>query len=113
MLRRSNTTPVVLNHMGALYGQPAPPNLLEAAAAGLAVGAAIVAVDINALGGGDYLLVHDLDLDGETSGNGAVQALPLLRQAGVDLFTTNTPRALVLLLGKSGHCQDRTIELPC
>ncbi len=60
----SNTTPAVVNHMGALDGQPAPPNSLEAVAASLAAGAAVIEVDINALAGGDYLLVHDLDLDG-------------------------------------------------
>ncbi|MFN8465090.1 MAG: glycerophosphodiester phosphodiesterase family protein [Caldilineaceae bacterium] len=68
----SNTTPAVVNHMGALDGQAAPPNSLEAVAASLEAGASVVEVDINALAGGDYLLVHDLDLVGETSGTGSV-----------------------------------------
>ena len=68
----SNTTPVVVNHKGAHDEQPAPPNSLEAVAASLAAGAAVVEVDIIALAGGDYLLVHDLDLEGETSGTGRV-----------------------------------------
>ncbi len=45
---------------------------------------------------------HDVQLDAWTldvTNPGAVQVLPLLRQAGVDLFTTNTPRALAPLLG--------------
>jgi glycerophosphoryl diester phosphodiesterase len=68
----SSVTPAVVNHMGALDGQQAPPNSLEAVAASLAAGAAIIEVDINALAGDDYLLVHDLDLDAETSGTGPV-----------------------------------------
>jgi glycerophosphoryl diester phosphodiesterase len=68
----SKSTPVVVNHMGALDGQAAPPNSLEAVTASLAAGAAVVEVDINALAGGDYLLVHDLDLEGETNGTGPV-----------------------------------------
>lgn len=68
----SNTTPVVVNHMGALDGQSTPPNSIEAVAASLAAGASIIEVDINALAGGDYLLVHDLDLAGETTGTGPV-----------------------------------------
>jgi glycerophosphoryl diester phosphodiesterase len=58
--------------MGALDGQAAPPNSLEAIHACLHAGAAFVEVDINALAAGDYLLVHELELSSETDGSGAV-----------------------------------------
>ncbi len=41
----SYTTPAVVHHMGALDGQQAPPNSLEAVAASLAAGASVVEVD--------------------------------------------------------------------
>lgn len=60
--------------MAALDGQAAPPNSLEAVQACLEAGAAIVEVDVTALAEGDYLLVHDPQLESETSGEGAVAA---------------------------------------
>ena len=58
--------------MGALDGQSAPPNSLEAVRASLQAGAEFIEVDVNALAMGDYLLVHDGDLSEETSGAGPV-----------------------------------------
>ena len=68
----SINSPVIVLHMGALDGQAAPPNSLEAIQAGLDAGAAFIEIDINALTTDDYLLVHDFDLSAETSGSGAV-----------------------------------------
>ncbi len=58
--------------MAALDGSPAPPNSLEAIQASLEAGARCIEVDITALADADYLLVHDEDLEAETSGRGKV-----------------------------------------
>ena len=95
----SNTTPAVVNHMGTLDGQLAPPNSLEAVAASLAAGASIIEVDINALAGDDYLLVHDLDLEGETSGTGPVAGCTVAQARGLRIKHAGhiTPYAVPLL----------------
>jgi glycerophosphoryl diester phosphodiesterase len=58
--------------MAALDQINAPQNSLEAITASLEAGAAIIEVDITALSGSDYLLVHDPLLESETSGSGPV-----------------------------------------
>ncbi|MGB8646346.1 MAG: glycerophosphodiester phosphodiesterase family protein, partial [Anaerolineae bacterium] len=63
-----------VHHMGALDGIAAPPNSLEAIQASLDAGAAFIEVDITALAEDDYLLVHDSELESETSGQGPVAA---------------------------------------
>jgi glycerophosphoryl diester phosphodiesterase len=65
-------SPAVVHHMGALDHQAAPPNSLEAIQASLRAGAAFIEVDVNALADSDYLLVHESELEAETSGQGLV-----------------------------------------
>lgn len=62
----------IVHHMAALDGQAAPPNSLEAIKACLDAGAEFVEIDVTALAGDDYLLVHDDTLESETSGQGDV-----------------------------------------
>lgn len=61
--------------MGAREGSPAPPNSLDALRACLEAGADWVEIDVTALADSDYLIVHDPELESETSGQGAVAAL--------------------------------------
>jgi glycerophosphoryl diester phosphodiesterase len=61
--------------MAALDGSPHRPNALNAIRACLEARAAWIEVDIVALAQDDFLLVHDLELGGETTGSGAVEAL--------------------------------------
>jgi glycerophosphoryl diester phosphodiesterase len=61
--------------MAALDGQ-SPPNSLEAIRACLDARAPFVEVDITALADADYLLVHDMTLDSETTGSGPVADCP-------------------------------------
>lgn len=68
--------PQIVHHMGALDDHPAPPNSLERVQASLESGAAFIEVDVNALADGDYLLVHETELEAETSGQGPVLACP-------------------------------------
>lgn len=70
-------SPTIVHHMAALEDQVAPPNSLEAVQACLNAGAAFIEVDVSALADGDYLLVHDDELESETSGQGAVIACTL------------------------------------
>ncbi len=63
---------IIVHHMAALDGYPAPPNSLEAIQASLDAGAAFVEVDVTALADADYLLVHEPWLEAETSGRGPV-----------------------------------------
>jgi glycerophosphoryl diester phosphodiesterase len=63
--------PIIVHHMAALDGAY-PPNSLEGIRACLESGASFVEVDITALANDDYLLVHDLELDSETTGTGEV-----------------------------------------
>ena len=65
-------SPTFVHHMAALDDQPYLPNSLEAIQANLKSGAEFIEVDINALANGDYLLVHEAQLEAETSGQGAV-----------------------------------------
>ncbi len=67
-------SPTFVHHMAALDDQPYLPNSLEAIQANLQAGAEFIEVDINALANGDYLLVHESELEAETSGQGAVIA---------------------------------------
>jgi len=64
--------PLIVHHMAALDDMTVPQNSLEAITACLAAGAAVVELDITALAADDYLLVHDLILESETSGKGLV-----------------------------------------
>ena len=66
--------PLIVHHMAALDDMAVPQNSLEAIAACLAAGAAVVELDITALADDDYLLVHDAVLESETSGRGPVAA---------------------------------------
>jgi glycerophosphoryl diester phosphodiesterase len=66
--------PVIVHHMAALDGQDHPPNSLEAIRACLDAGADFVEIDVTALAGADYLLVHDPELQAETTGRGPVAA---------------------------------------
>jgi glycerophosphoryl diester phosphodiesterase len=52
-----------------------PPNALEAIRACLEANAPFIEIDVTALAAADYLLVHDAELDNETTGSGAVAAL--------------------------------------
>jgi glycerophosphoryl diester phosphodiesterase len=63
--------PIIVHHMGAFDGQ-FPPNSLEAIRSSLEFGARFIEVDITALASGDYLLVHDPDMESETTGHGPV-----------------------------------------
>lgn len=65
-------SPTIVHHMAALDHSLAPPNSLEAIAACLAAHAPFIEVDVTALANDDYLLVHDFDLESETSGQGPV-----------------------------------------
>jgi glycerophosphoryl diester phosphodiesterase len=58
--------------MAALDGFPNPPNSLSAVEACLAVDAAVIEIDITPLAADDFLLVHDPDLESETTGSGKV-----------------------------------------
>jgi glycerophosphoryl diester phosphodiesterase len=65
-------TPQIVHHMAALDGVY-PPNSLEAIKACLDSAAEVVEIDISALADSDYLLVHDLVLETETTGQGGIQ----------------------------------------
>lgn len=67
-------SPTIVHHMAAIDGQAAPPNSLEAIEACLAEGATFIEIDVTALAGQDYLLVHDDTLESETNGVGDVAA---------------------------------------
>jgi glycerophosphoryl diester phosphodiesterase len=97
--------------MAALDNHPAPPNSLEAIQASLDSHAAFIEIDVNALADDDYLLVHESELEAETSGVGPViesssqQARSLyIKHHGVN---TPYPAALlsdvVALFEKSSH----------
>jgi glycerophosphoryl diester phosphodiesterase len=62
---------MIVHHMAALDGNY-PPNSLQAIRACLESGALFVEIDVTALANDDYLLVHDLELESETSGTGLV-----------------------------------------
>jgi len=62
----------IVHHMAALDGFPNPPNSLASVEACLEADAAVIEVDITPLGGDDFLLVHDPDLESETTGSGRV-----------------------------------------
>jgi glycerophosphoryl diester phosphodiesterase len=64
-------SPIIVHHMAALDASY-PPNSLEAVRACLESRAQFIEIDITALANGDYLLVHDSELDSETSGTGMV-----------------------------------------
>lgn len=64
--------PTIVHHMAALDHQSAPPNSLAAIQACLDAQASFVEVDLTALAEKDYLLVHDPDLQAETTGQGPV-----------------------------------------
>lgn len=64
--------PAIVHHMAALNGHGFPPNTLEAIDACLSAGAQIIEIDATALRADDYLLVHDENLEAETTGSGPV-----------------------------------------
>ena len=65
------TRPLLVHHM-ANRGHHHPPNSQSALRYCLEAGARVVEVDINALRDGDFLLLHDDELDGTTDGQGRV-----------------------------------------
>jgi len=65
------TPPLIVHHMAAPH-DVYPPNSLEAIRACLEMKAPFIEIDITALAADDYLLVHDPDLESETTGSGAV-----------------------------------------
>lgn len=66
----------IVHHMAALDGNPNPANSLRGVEMCLQANAAIIEVDITPLGGDDFLLVHDPDLESETTGHGKVVECP-------------------------------------
>lgn len=62
----------IIHHKGNLDHHPYPPNSLEAIQASLATQADWIEIDIMALATEDYLLVHDSELQVETTGKGAI-----------------------------------------
>lgn len=66
--------PVIVHHKAALDASPYPPNSLEGVRACLEAGAAFIEIDVMALAADDYLLVHDMTLEAETTGTGEVGA---------------------------------------
>jgi glycerophosphoryl diester phosphodiesterase len=66
--------PMIVHHKAALDPSPYPPNSLEAIRACLEAGARFIEIDVMALASDDYLLVHDMTLEEETTGTGAVGA---------------------------------------
>jgi glycerophosphoryl diester phosphodiesterase len=62
----------IVHHMAALDDTSNPPNSLDAVKMSLDAKAAVIEVDITPLGGEDFLLVHDPDLESETTGQGRV-----------------------------------------
>ncbi len=65
--------PVLIHHAATLGGR-FPPSSLSGLAACLAAGAAVVEVDLVPLADGDFALLHDGRLDGQTDGSGPVAA---------------------------------------
>ncbi len=68
------SSPTIVHHMAAMDPPVAPPNSLAAIEHCLRHGAAFVEVDVTALAERDYLIVHDPNLQAETSGQGPVNA---------------------------------------
>jgi glycerophosphoryl diester phosphodiesterase len=66
----------IVHHMAALDDGPNPPNSLEAVEQCLLEKAPVIEVDITPLAGDDFLLVHDPDLESETTGSGPVNNCP-------------------------------------
>jgi glycerophosphoryl diester phosphodiesterase len=66
----------IVHHMAALDGFPNPPNSLGAVKACLDADAGVIEIDITPLAGDDFLLVHDPDLESETTGSGKVGECP-------------------------------------
>ncbi|MBA3870309.1 MAG: hypothetical protein H0X30_14285 [Anaerolineae bacterium] len=62
----------IVHHMAALDQSQNPPNSLKAVQASLEVQAAVIEVDLTPLKADDFLLVHDPELESETSGQGKV-----------------------------------------
>lgn len=91
--------PSVVHHMAALDGQAAPPNSLEAVQASLRAGARFIEVDVTALAEADYLLVHDAELQAETSGQGLVAECSVEQARGLKIvhkgIRTEYPAALL------------------
>lgn len=67
--------PLIVHHMAAQDGSLNPPNSLAAITACLEAAAPFIEVDITALADDDFLLVHDPDLESETTGVGKVAEL--------------------------------------
>lgn len=89
----------IVHHKAALDGSSNPPNSLAAIQACLEAGTAWIEVDITALAEGDYLLVHNPELETETSGWGAVGLCSVQAARSLRLLhngqATNHPVALL------------------
>ena len=90
----------------------APQNSLEAIAACLDAGAAVVEVDITALAGDDYLLVHEPLLEAETNGSGPVAQCTAAQARGLSISRhgIDTPYRVALLSDVVGLLLDRPGE---
>lgn len=66
----------IVHHMAALDSSTNPPNSLRAIELCLEANAAVIEVDITPLANDDFLLVHDQNLDSETTGEGKVGECP-------------------------------------
>lgn len=91
-------SPTIVHHMAAMDDSPAPPNSLEAIRECLDVGAAIIEVDVTALASEDYLLVHDFELESETTGRGMVGAAGPDQVRGLRLKRDDTPTTFPVAL---------------
>lgn len=84
--------PIIVHHMASLDdGRNLARNSLEAIRACLEARAAFIEIDVTALADDDYLLVHDPDLESETTGKGAVGKCPAAQAH--DLYFVHRGRA--------------------
>lgn len=91
--------PIIVHHQAALDNEvPRIPNSLAAIDACLHAAAPFVEVDVTALGGEDYLLVHDPRLESETTGRGWVGATSASAARALYFRNSTDPTARVPLL---------------
>lgn len=92
-------SPTIVHHMAALDRQPAPPNSLAAIQNCLQAGARFIEIDVTALADRDYLLVHDPELQAETTGQGSVaeSTVEQVRPLNIKHREVETPYPVALL----------------
>lgn len=76
--------PVTLIHHAAHCGHDAPPGSLSALEACLKAGAAVVEIDVIPLADGSFALLHDQNLEADTTGNGKA---PQMKRAQIESLT--------------------------